>query len=134
MQVEHIAWQVKDPVALSEWYTQHLGFQVVRRGKGPSLAHFLADVSGRVIIEVYYNPAASIPDYPVQSPLILHLAFAVPDIAEARDRLLKAGAALVENISVTPGGDSLAMLRDPWGFPLQLVKRLDPMAPPVGPD
>jgi catechol 2,3-dioxygenase-like lactoylglutathione lyase family enzyme len=127
MQVEHIAWQVPDPVALAEWYTHHLGFQVVRRGKGPTLAHFLADASGRVVIEVYHNPAASIPDYPAQSPLILHLAFAVPDLAAARDCLLSAGAALAEDISTTPAGDQLAMLRDPWGFPLQLVKRLSPM-------
>jgi len=129
MQVEHIAWQVKHPVAVAEWYTQHLGFQVARRGKGPTLAHFLADASGRVIIEVYHNPAAAIPEYPAQSPLILHLAFAVSDIAAVRDRLVKAGATLVEDLSTTHAGDELAMLRDPWGFPLQLVKRLEPMLP-----
>jgi uncharacterized glyoxalase superfamily protein PhnB len=82
-----------------------------------------------VIIEVYHNPAAAIPEYPAQSPLILHLAFAVSDIAAVRDRLVKAGATLVEDLSTTHAGDELAMLRDPWGFPLQLVKRLEPMLP-----
>jgi uncharacterized glyoxalase superfamily protein PhnB len=127
MQVEHIAWQVPEPVALAEWYVQHLGFKVVRRGKGPALAHFLADSSGRVVIEVYNNPLASIPDYPAMNPLLLHLAFAVPDLAETRDRLVKAGATVAEAISTTHAGDDLAMLRDPWGFPIQLVKRAQPM-------
>jgi glyoxylase I family protein len=129
MQIEHVAWQVKDPVALAEWYTQHLGFQVVRKVNGPALTHFLADASGRVIIEIYCNPAASIPEYPTQSPLILHLAFTVPNIVETRDRLLKAGATLAEDIVTTPDGDNLVMLRDPWGFPIQLVKRRNPMLP-----
>ena len=80
-----------------------------------------------MVIEVYHNPAASIPEYPAQSPLILHLAFAVPDVAAARDRLVQAGATLAEDVSTTPSGDELAMLRDPWGFPLQLVKRQVPM-------
>src|SRR5476649_1113742 len=113
MQVEHIAWQVPDPVALADWYIQHLGFRVVRRGKGPSLAHFLADGSGRVVIEVYNNPAASMPDYPAMNPLMLHLAFAVPDILETRDRLVKAGATIAEDITTTHAGDDLVMLRDP---------------------
>jgi len=127
MQVEHIAWQVPDPVALAAWYTEHMGFQVVRRGKGPTLAHFLADKSGRVIIEVYNNPAASMPDYPKMSPLHLHMAFAVSDMAGTRDRLVKAGATVAEDISTTHAGDEIAMLRDPWGFPIQLVKRTEPM-------
>ncbi len=132
MQVEHIAWQVKDPVAVAGWYTEHLGFKVVRQGKGPSLAHFLGDEGGRVILEVYNNAAASIPDYPAQSPLILHLAFAVPDVAAARDRLLKAGATLAEDVSTTHAGDELAMVRDPWGFALQLIKRKEAMLPTAG--
>ena len=127
MQVEHIAWQVPDPVAMTNWYVQHMGFQVVRRGSGPSLAHFLADKSGHVIIEVYNNPAASVPDYSTMSPLHLHLAFAVSDMAEAQDRLVKAGATIAEDISTTHAGDEIAMLRDPWGFPIQLVKRAQAM-------
>lgn len=127
MQVEHIAWQVREPVTVADWYTRHLGFQVVRRGKGPSLAHFLADSSGHVIIEVYNNAAASIPDYPAMPPLHLHLAFVVKDLIECRDRLIRAGAMLVDDISTTHAGDQLIMLRDPWGFPLQFVTRVNPM-------
>ncbi len=127
MQVEHIAWQVPDPVALAAWYVEHLGFKVVRRGKGPALAHFLADSSGRVVIEVYNNPAASIPDYATMSPLHLHLAFAVSNVAESRDLLVKAGATIAEDVSITHAGDEIAMLRDPWSFPIQFIKRAIPM-------
>jgi glyoxylase I family protein len=127
MQVEHIAWQVPEPVELAAWYVEHLGFQVVRRGKGPSLAHFLADKSGHVIIEVYNNPAASIPDYSKMNPLHLHLAFVVSDMTAERDRLVKAGATVVDDISTTHAGDEIAMLRDPWSFPIQLVKRAQAM-------
>jgi uncharacterized glyoxalase superfamily protein PhnB len=104
-----------------------MGFKVVRRGKGPTLAHFLADESGHVVIEVYNNPAASMPNYPTMSPLLLHLAFAVSDMAGTRDMLVKAGATMVDDISTTHAGDEIAMLRDPWGFPIQLVKRAEAM-------
>jgi len=127
MQVEHVAWQVPDPVATAAWYVECMGFKVVRRGKGPSLAHFLGDSSGHVIIEVYNNSAASIPDYPSMSPLHLHLAFTVANVAETRDRLVKAGATIAEDISITHAGDEIAMLRDPWSFPVQLIKRAVPM-------
>jgi hypothetical protein len=30
-------------------------------------------------------------------------------------------------LTTTPAGDSLVMLRDPWGIALQLVKRAQPM-------
>lgn len=127
MQIEHIAWQVNDPLALVEWYTKNLGFKVVRRGKGPSLAHFLADSSGHVILEIYNNPVAPVPDYPELIPQSLHLAFVADDVKAIRDRLVPEGATVAEDVSVTHAGDELLMLRDPWGFPLQFVKRAEPM-------
>jgi hypothetical protein len=51
-----------DLVALAGWYFEHLGFQFVRRDKYPTLAHFLADASGHVVIELYNTLAASFPD------------------------------------------------------------------------
>ncbi len=41
--------------------------------------------------------------------------------------LADAGATADGDIAVTPAGDRLAMLRDPWGFCAQLVERADPM-------
>jgi len=43
-----------------------------------------------------------------------------------KERLLKAGARLVEEMH-TDAGDHLVMIRDPWGHALQLCKRKEPM-------
>jgi uncharacterized glyoxalase superfamily protein PhnB len=60
--------------------------------------------------------------------MLLHLAFASDDDMQAqRARLLAAGATPAGDISTTPAGDQLAMLRDPWGFAIQLAKRRQPM-------
>ena len=121
--VEHVAWQVQDPPAVADWYGRQFGFRVVRRNDDPAQTHFLADASGKVIVEIYNNPAATVLDYPSMHPLQLHIAFAVEDVKASRDALLKEGCTLAEDYRVTPAGDQMAMLKDPWGFAVQLVKR-----------
>src|SRR5262245_18742464 len=98
MQVEHVAWQVKDPVAVAQWYVKYLGFRVLRKLDAAPFTHFIADSAGKVVVEIYHNPAASIPDYPAMSPLLLHLAFATNDPEAEQGRLTKAGAALHEDL------------------------------------
>jgi uncharacterized glyoxalase superfamily protein PhnB len=60
-------------------------------------------------------------------PLVLHLAFAVEDVKAEHRRLLAAGARPMGDVQVTPAGDEMAMLRDPWGFCIQILKRAEPM-------
>lgn len=127
IRIEHVAWQVEDPTAVAAWYGSHLGFTILRKIGPPAHTHFLADGSGNAVIEIYNNPKASMPDYRAMDPLHLHLAFAVDDPSRERDRLLRAGATIVEDMVTTPSGDVLIMLRDPWGFAVQLVKRKSPM-------
>ena len=127
MRLEHVAWQVEDPVAVAAWYGQHLGFTVRRKVDQPPYPHFIADASGAVMIELYHNPALPVPDYRAQDPLLLHLAFVVTDLPAERARLLAAGATIAADTVTTPAGDQLLMLRDPWGFPVQLVTRAAPM-------
>lgn len=124
--VEHVAWQVKDPEAVAAWYGQQLGFRIVRKNDDPARTHFIADVSGRVLVEIYNNPAAAVPDYAATHFLQLHLAFASDDPARDRDRLLAAGCTIAEALRQTPAGDTLVMLRDPFGFAIQLCKRAKP--------
>ena len=125
--VEHVAWQVPDPEAVVDWYGEHLGFRVVRKNNDPARTHFIADGAGKVLVEIYNNAAASIPAYAEQHPLILHLAFASNDPAADRDRLLRAGCSIAEDVRTTPAGDTLCMMRDPFGFAIQLCKRAKPM-------
>jgi catechol 2,3-dioxygenase-like lactoylglutathione lyase family enzyme len=127
MKIEHIAIIVKDPVAVAQWYTQNLGLGVVRAGGAPTFTTFLADEGNHVMIEIYTNPAVAAPDYRSMDPLILHLAFASHDVQADHARLLAAGATPAGDISTTPAGDQLAMLRDPWGFAIQLARRTSPM-------
>ena len=87
----------------------------------------IADSAGATILELYNNPKVTVPDYRSMDPLLLHVAFAVEDVAAERDRLVAAGAMVVEDVGFTDAGDELAMLRDPWGVPVQLMKRADPM-------
>jgi len=127
MKIEHVAWQVADPVAVAGWYVEHLGFNIRRQFDDGARARFLADDSGAVMLEVYHNDAAPMPDYPATDPLVLHLALLSDDPDADADRLAAAGATRVDGPFTAPNGDRLAMLRDPWGFPLQLCKRSEPM-------
>ncbi len=127
LRFEHFAINVADPVAVAGWYCTNLGMKVVRRGDPPVNIHFLADAGGRVVLEIYCNPPDNVPDYPTQDPQVLHLAFAAADLDAERDRLLSAGATVAAETFTTPAGDRLAMLRDPWGFALQLTERVQTM-------
>jgi glyoxylase I family protein len=123
MKIEHVALQVPDPIELADWYVANLGMRVVRSFGAPAHARFLADSAGQTVLEVYNNPKASMIDYRKLDPLHLHIAFAVEDVAATREKLLAAGATPEGEVSVTDSGDTLAMVRDLWGIPVQLVKR-----------
>ncbi len=127
MKVEHIAWTVADPQALAAWYCRHLGMRILRKSEGPAHTHLLADKAGRVVLELYHNPKVHPPDYRTMDPLLIHLAFEVDDVAADRARLLANGATAVGDIDQPSSGDCIAMLRDPWGFPIQLVNRAHPL-------
>ena len=127
MKIEHFAYQTHDPAAVAQWYVDHLGCVVKRASGPPGHARFLADSAGAVMMEIYNNSRVTTPDYRAIDPLLLHVAFSSDDPAVDRDRLVAAGATLVEDFSTTSAGDALVMLRDPWGFALQLVRRAAPM-------
>jgi len=129
MKIEHAGLTVQDPLRAAEWYCQQLGFRIARGMQTSPYTHFLADASGNVMLEIYNNPAAPVPDYAAMDPLILHIAFDVQDetVEAARDRLLAAGATLYSDLTITPSGDRLVMLRDPWGLAIQLAQRSQPM-------
>lgn len=127
MKIEHLAMLVKDPPAVAQWYVNHLGLRVVRQGPAPTHMHFLADDGNHVMIEIYANDSVPLPDYAAMDPLVLHLALVSHDMQADHARLIAAGCTPVGDISTTPAGDRLAMLRDPWGFALQIAHRQNPM-------
>lgn len=126
MKLEHIAVNVSDPVAASRWYTEHLGLEIVRAATTAPFAHFLSDGAGGVI-EIYNNPNGAVPEYQEMNPFTLHFAFISMGLEDDLERLYGAGATKVGEIDTTPAGDRLVFLRDPWGVPLQLVERAQPL-------
>lgn len=127
MNIEHVALQVPEPVAMAEWYVQHLGCSVARSTGEPSFIRFLMDGAGAAMIEIYRNPRVAVPDYRAMDPMLVHVAFLSDNPAADRDRLVAAGATIAEDLVTTPAGDEVLILRDPWGIALQLIKRATPM-------
>ena len=126
MKIEHFALNVADPVAMAEWYCQNLGFTIKRKFDKPPHTHFLADITGQVMIEIYHNPPDQVPDYRAMNPLLLHLAFVSTHPHADAARLIAAGAAEVDDLQLADGSH-LKMLRDPWGLAIQLCKLGKPM-------
>ena len=127
MNLEHVGLNHPDPVAAADWYSKNLEMKVVRKSGPPLHGHFLADARGKMLVELYQNPKAPVPNYRELDPLVLHLAFCVDNVRGLRERLLQAGATVEGDVTTNEPGDELAMLRDPWGLALQLVKRAAPM-------
>ncbi len=126
MKIEHFAFNVKDPEAVTEWYCANLGFSVARKMEGGPRTHFLKDSSGQVMVEIYNNPPDEVPPYADMNPLLLHLAFVCENPEEKRAELEKVGATFVEEVKPNDGSH-LVMMRDPFGFSIQLCKRGVPM-------
>ena len=123
MKIEHVAFQIEDPPAAARWYVEHLGLTVKRSQAERPHGQFLADAGDAVMLEFYNNPKVAVPDYRRIDPLALHIAVATDDVPGVRARLMAAGASPEGEAAVTDAGDHVAMLRDPWGLPLQLVHR-----------
>jgi glyoxylase I family protein len=124
---EHVAINVKDPVAMADWYCENLGMKVVFKGDPPANTRFVSDADGNMMFELYNNSSVPVPDYAAQDMLVLHFAFNVDNVKETCERLVKAGAKWDKEFSVSASGDEIATLRDPWGLAIQFVKRAKPM-------
>ena len=123
MKIEHTAYQVADPAALARWYVEHLGLTVKRSQTASPFGYFLADDGDAVMLEFYCQPHIAVPDYRAIDPLVLHLAFWSDDVPATRARLISAGATAVGDVIRNDQGDEVAMLRDPWGLAVQIVRR-----------
>jgi catechol-2,3-dioxygenase len=122
MKLEHFALNVEEPVAMADWYKEHLGLQIVRQMEESPFTTFLRDDSNTILIEIYKNAAAEVPNYKDMNPLLVHLAFVSEDPTEEKNRLIKAGATAVSDHQLNDGSH-LVMMRDPWGLAIQFCKR-----------
>jgi glyoxylase I family protein len=127
IRLEHVAINVDDPAAMARWYSENLRMKIIRKGPPPINARFVCDEQENMMLELYTNPPDAVPDYRSMNPLVFHIAFMVDDVGEVCRKLVAAGATIVNNVSTTPDGDEIAILRDPWGVPIQFLKRAEPM-------
>ncbi len=130
MLIEHIAFNVVDPVAQARWYNEHLGLRTVRSVDVAPYTKFLADSADRVVLEFYHHAKEPVPDYRSLGPLSLHIAIAAKNVPTERERLLAAGCYPAGEIKTTEIGDVMTFVRDPWGLAIQLVSRKIPLVPP----
>jgi catechol 2,3-dioxygenase-like lactoylglutathione lyase family enzyme len=125
--LDHIAFNVKDPDTVAAWYCRYLGMKIVKKNPQPPFTHFISDADGSFMLELYANPKVPVPEYAALSHMAFHLAFMTDNMLAARDSLVAAGAKVVDDITTTPAGDQVLMMRDPWGLAIQCVKRAWPM-------
>ena len=123
MRIEHIAINVKEPAEMAQWYCDNLGMQIVR---DTGQAFFIGDQNNNTILEIYNNPPDAVPDYASMHPLLFHIAFISENVTADRKKLIDAGAAPEGEVN-TDAGNTFAIVRDPWGIAIQLVKRKTPM-------
>lgn len=126
MTFEHFALNVKQPREMGRWYVDNCGMKIVREMGEYPYTRFLSDESGHVVMEIYSNDSAKYTDFKNSHPLEFHFALKVSDAEAVKQRLLSAGATLVEEVKPADGSH-LVMLRDPFGVPLQLCNRAKPL-------
>jgi uncharacterized glyoxalase superfamily protein PhnB len=125
--IEHFAMNISDSRGKAKWYVENLHSVIVRDGKAPTYGMFIADTEKNMMFELYQQQDYPVVDFTTISHMSIHIAFMVPDVQQTQKSLVAAGATVVENGSKKSSGDIVAMLRDPWGLPIQLVKRVKPM-------
>ena len=124
---EHVAFNVSDARAAGKWYCDHLGFVLMRQQSEAPYMTFIADAGKNMMFEFYNRTDAPVFDPAPMHDVTHHVAFHVDDMEAVRATLVAAGAKASGDITVTPAGDKLLFLRDPFGLILQLVQRKEKM-------
>lgn len=122
MNAEHIGVYAKDVVALSSWYTEKLGFKVVRalekEGRPPVM--FLRGESG-LEIEILPTTSSQVARE-LSDPGYSHIGFVVSDMDQAASSLQSKGVSL-HDVRNTSNGWTIGYFEDPEGNRLEIVCR-----------
>jgi catechol 2,3-dioxygenase-like lactoylglutathione lyase family enzyme len=129
VRIEHIGMCVPAPISMGNWYRDHLGFEILRSvGDDAEGVSFIVDSAGRTVLEL--GKLAERPPLDPRSlaPLQLHIAIDCDDPTTEAQRLAAAGAELIgESPRNAYPGEKL-LVRDPWGFVIQLLNRQSKLA------
>ncbi len=123
MKIEHIGLCVPAPVSMGNWYRDRLGFKMLRQaGDDNDGVSFVADQDGTVL-ELGRLPEGPPLEPRLWTPLQLHLAVECEAPAVEAQRLVSVGAELVGESPRNSYAGEKILVRDPWGFVIQLVNR-----------
>ena len=126
MKIEHIGICVAAPISMGEWYRDNLGFKIIRSaGDDIDGVSFVVDGEGKTILELGRLPEGPPLDGRSLLPLQLHIAVECEDPSAEAERLIDAGAELLGESPRNRYKGEKILIRDPWGYTIQLVNRKD---------
>ena len=125
--IEHFALNLSDSRKTASWYEQNTEMKRIRDGKAPTYGMFVSDSTQAMMFELYQNEEYPVIDFGTISPMSIHVAFQVSSVEQAKQLLVLQGAVVADDITTTPIGDQVLMMRDINGFPIQFVHRAKPM-------
>jgi lactoylglutathione lyase len=119
----HTRMRVNDLERTVKFYEEALGLKVKGRHMSPRGAQlaFLLTPNGDAEIEICQMPPGA-PPVQVQ-PDLMHLAFAVDDLAAFAAELARKGFALSDGPTLTGNGTLLAFIDAPEGYEVELIQR-----------
>ncbi|MDB6113701.1 MAG: gloA [Lacunisphaera sp.] len=120
----HTRMRVNDIEATVKFYEQALGLKVSRRHTSPRGAQlvFLATPNSEEEIELCQMPAGKSTPVSVQ-PDLMHLAFAVDDMAAFVAELERKGFKLSDGPSGGSTGNAIAFIDAPEGYEVELIQK-----------
>lgn len=129
MTIEHIGICVSAPVSMGNWYRDHLGFTILRSaGDDAEGVSFIVDSAGKTVLELGKLAEGPPLDPRALSPLQLHIAIECQDPTVEAQRLVSAGAELIGESPRNAYPGEKILVRDPWGFVIQLLNRQDKLS------
>ena len=119
----HTRMRVNDIERTVKFYEQALGLKATRRHTSPRGAQlvFLATPNSEEEIEICQMPPGAEP-VKVQ-PDLMHLAFAVDDLAAFATELKQKGFALSDGPTQTGSGSVIAFIDAPEGYEVELIQK-----------
>jgi len=123
----HTMIRVRDLEKSKDFYTRHLGMEVLRETEFPSGEFTLCFVGygeeqGNTVIELTYNWGQE-EDYELGAGFG-HLAIGVPDIYGTCEAMEKEGVPVPRPAGpMKHGGSVIAFIKDPDGYMIELIER-----------
>ncbi len=128
MKLLHTMIRVGDLQRSVEFYTKVMGMNLIRTTDRPDQKYTTAflgfgrgNADGQAEIELTYNYGVS--GYDMGSAYG-HIAIAVPDAAQACERIRQAGGNVTREAGPVKGGTTvIAFVQDPDGYKIELIER-----------